>query len=83
MPKGMTATSLVGLALLASSCSPLQVEHKVEPIHVTIDVYHRVDERLDEFFEFEEEVPSATQPATQPVVQPATQPPTPTVTAPE
>lgn len=78
MYKAMTATaSLTAVALLAASCQPVQVEHKVEPIHVTIDVYHRVDERLDEFFEFEENVPPppVTQPATAPAAAPVVPPP--------
>jgi hypothetical protein len=36
--------------LLLPSCARVQVEHKVEPIHVVHDINIRVDRELDEFF---------------------------------
>ncbi|MBD3240016.1 MAG: YnbE family lipoprotein [Chitinivibrionales bacterium] len=46
----------VGMVLAALSCGPtVTVRHEVEPIHVTVDVYVRVERELEEFFAFEEE----------------------------
>lgn len=62
----MTLMSM-SLALGLAACTP-RVQHKVEPIeiHVRHDVTIRhVDERLEEFFAFQEKDPAATQPAPQ------------------
>jgi hypothetical protein len=62
-------------ALLLASCNKFEVAHRVEgPIHMVVDVNLRVDRQLDEFFEFEEELPTTrpTIAATQPATQPAT-----------
>ena len=42
---------------LASGCQPtVTVEHKVDPIYITLDINLKVDRELDEFFDFEEEI---------------------------
>jgi hypothetical protein len=48
---------VVVTAALAAGCQPtVTVEHKVDPIYITLDINVRVDRELDEFFEFEEEI---------------------------
>ncbi len=42
------------LALLAGCHATVQ--HKVEPIHITLDVNLKVDRQLDNFFAFESEI---------------------------
>jgi hypothetical protein len=45
------------LLLVLSVCTPtIRVKHEVEPIHVTVDVYVKVQRELEEFFRFEEEL---------------------------
>jgi hypothetical protein len=63
----MRATLTIGL-LVAMTCAGGCVEHRVqsdpievkpirvEPIHITVDVNVRVQERLERFFAFEEEL---------------------------
>jgi hypothetical protein len=72
---------LGALPLVLASCTKFEVAHRVEgPIHMVVDVNLRVDRQLDDFFEFEEDLPTtrptaavaATQPATQPVARPTT-----------
>lgn len=73
---------LGALPLVLASCNKFEVAHRVEgPIHMVVDVNLRVDRQLDEFFEFEEDLPTtrptaagvaSTQPATQPVTRPST-----------
>ena len=48
---------LIAAVLLTGSCSgpALTVRHQVEPIHVTVDVYVKVEKELESFFQFEEE----------------------------
>ena len=69
--------------LLLASCNKFEVAHRVEgPIHMVVDVNLRVDRQLDEFFEFEDDLPTTrptvagtaatTRPATLPATQPAT-----------
>ena len=76
--KASTAV-LAGVPLILASCNKFEVAHRVEgPIHMVVDVNLRVDRQLDEFFEFEDELP-ATRPSvarTQPTTLPATQPAT-------
>ncbi len=44
-------------AALACGCQPtVVVQHKVDPIYITIDINLKVDQELDEFFAFEEEL---------------------------
>jgi hypothetical protein len=44
-------------AALALGCQPtVTVEHKVDPIYITLDINLKVDRELDEFFDFEEEI---------------------------
>ena len=62
------------LAAVLSGCiqhrvksEPIEVKPiKVEPIHITVDVNVRVQERLERFFAFEEEVELESQPQPQP-----------------
>jgi hypothetical protein len=50
--------------LILPSC--IEVHHKVDPIHMVVDVNIRVERELDQFFAFEEQPkPPATQPASQ------------------
>ena len=55
---------LAGTLLMLPSCAKLEVTHKVEPIHLTVDINIRVDRQLDNFFAFEQQGNKAqTQPA--------------------
>lgn len=50
--------------LILPSC--IQVHHKVDPIHMVVDVNLRVERELEDFFAFEKSAkPSATQPTSQ------------------
>lgn len=40
--------SMAGLAL--SGCVSVKTQHKVEPIHITMDINVKVDRALDDFF---------------------------------
>ena len=52
--------ALLGGCALMCGCSPgVKVEHEVKPIHITIDVNVRVDKALEDFFDYEKEVPAA------------------------
>ncbi|MBD3421394.1 MAG: YnbE family lipoprotein [Chitinivibrionales bacterium] len=43
--------------LLVIACQPtVTVKHKVEPIHITVDVNVKVQQELEEFFDFEDEI---------------------------
>lgn len=58
---------------VAGGCTPtVRVEHKVEPVHITMDINLRVDRELDDFFDFQQPAP---QPNTD--VAPATPAPAP------
>ena len=66
---------LGALPLVLASCTKFEVAHRVEgPIHMVVDVNLRVDRQLDDFFEFEEDLPTTrpTIAATQPATRPAT-----------
>lgn len=53
--KSRLAVYAAGMATAVWSCGPtVTVRHEVEPIHVTVDVYVRVERELEEFFAFEE-----------------------------
>jgi len=41
---------LAGMAVALGGCFTIRTEHKIEPIHMTVDVYLRVDRELDSFF---------------------------------
>jgi len=45
----------VALAAVLAGCAPVTVKHEVEPIYVTVDVNIRVQKRLQEFFDYEED----------------------------
>lgn len=52
-----TITAVACAGLLCNACVPtLTVKHKVEPIHVTVDVYVKAEKELEEFFRFEQEL---------------------------
>ena len=58
----LTAALVVVIIAALYSCGPtVTVRHKVEPIHVTVDVYVRVERELEKFFEFEEEFETKTE----------------------
>jgi len=80
--KTASISLLAGLPLALASCNKFEVAHRVEgPIHMVVDVNLRVDRQLDDFFEFEEDLPTTrptiagatTQPATQPATTAAVQ----------
>ncbi len=48
------STALLGIGLLAGACTSHEVEFK--PIHLTIDINLRIQQELDDFFDFEEEL---------------------------
>lgn len=41
---------LTMLAALISGCIPIRTEHRIEPIHMTVDVYLRVTQELEDVF---------------------------------
>ncbi|MBD3345869.1 MAG: hypothetical protein GF401_12470 [Chitinivibrionales bacterium] len=50
------AGTAVTVLLMMALCSPtVTVKHQVEPIHVTVDVYLKAEQQLEDFFRFEEE----------------------------
>ena len=62
---------LVAILAISTACTRhnIQVEPiEVKPIHMTVDINIKVDRTLDQFFDFEEEVPvppaATTAPAT-------------------
>jgi predicted transcriptional regulator len=55
--KAMRSIVLSTLWLLVMSCShTLTVKHQVEPIFITVQVNIKVQEELNDFFDFEEEI---------------------------
>jgi hypothetical protein len=38
------------LTLLGSGCMTVRTEHRIEPIHITLDVNLKVQRELDDFF---------------------------------
>lgn len=58
MTTALRAAAAAGLAALLCGCNPrVRVDPIViEPIHVTMDINVRLDERLDRFFAFEDEI---------------------------
>ncbi len=53
----LLVTTAVGLALGGPGCTHHTVD--VKPIHMTVDVNIKVDQQLDRFFDFEEEMAAA------------------------
>lgn len=49
----LVRTLLFALPLLTAGC--ITVHHKVDPIHLTVDVNLRVQEKLDKFFDWQDE----------------------------
>lgn len=64
MKKALMA-GLAGTLLMLPSCAKVEITHKVEPIHLTVDINIRVDRQLDNFFAFEQQQgnKAQTQPA--------------------
>lgn len=54
----MTRNTFLAAAVPALvACSPtMTVKHEVAPIHITVDVNVKVQEELDEFFDFEDRI---------------------------
>jgi len=59
---------LVGCAALTGGCLHVKTDPiKVEPIHITMDIYIKVDRALDDFFAFEKQpAPAAGEKAPEP-----------------
>lgn len=63
-------SSVLGCIQHRVQSDPVEVKPiKVEPIHITVDVNVRVQERLDRFFAFEEEIEQEVLPAPGPQPQ--------------
>lgn len=41
---------ILALGLAMTSCVSVKTQHKVEPIHITMDINVKVDRALDDFF---------------------------------
>src|SRR5690554_2303788 len=60
--------AVMAIALIASVIAPGCTHHvtvdpiKVEPIDITLHIYLKADEKLDSFFDYQNELPSATVP---------------------
>ena len=69
----MLAGGVVFGAMMLAGCKA-EIQHKVDPIevkpiHITMDVNLRVDRKLDDFFDFQDQMrvpPPRTQPAPTP-----------------
>ena len=58
---------ILGLTLCAAAggCARLAVEGGDKPIHIVMDVNIKIDQKLDQFFAYEDRTPgAATQPTT-------------------
>ena len=60
MNRSRLAIPTLAAAALVAGCQPITVEHKVDPIYITVDINLKVDRELDEFFDFEEEIEADT-----------------------
>ncbi len=58
--RALLAGSVVLLALGAGCGPTVTVEHKVEPIHITMDINIRIDRELDKYFDFEDDGAAGT-----------------------
>lgn len=45
---------LLAVGTLAAGCGTVTVKHEVEPIFVTVDVNIRIQEQLEDFFDYEQ-----------------------------
>ena len=50
MKKKTTVILILGMSLILSGCVSVKTQHKVEPIHITMDINVKVDRALDDFF---------------------------------
>ena len=48
-------TGTLGLLMTLAGCGSVTVKHEVEPIYITVDINVRVQQELNDFFDFEEE----------------------------
>jgi len=46
------SVAIAAMLMVAGTCT-FTIKHEVEPIHVTVDVYVKVEKELDNFFDFE------------------------------
>ena len=68
-----SAGALAGASGLAGGCARLAVEGGDKPIHIVMDINIKIDQKLDQFFAFEEQAPTAA-PATRPAETAALKP---------
>jgi hypothetical protein len=68
--------TMLGIAFAAVSCVHVSSDPiEVKPIHIVADINLRIDQKLDDFFAFEDKYRSSTTaPATQQVALPTTLP---------
>jgi len=50
MSKSATVIIIGATSLILSGCVSVKTEHKIEPIHITMDINVKVDRALDDFF---------------------------------
>jgi len=50
MNKHTTVIIISAMSLIFSGCVSVKTEHKIEPIHITMDINVKVDRALDDFF---------------------------------
>ena len=50
MKKTIPVISILAMGLTLSGCVSVKTQHKVEPIHITMDINVKVDRALDDFF---------------------------------
>ena len=48
-------TGTLGLLMTFAGCGSVTVKHQVEPIYITVDINVKVQQELDDFFDFEDE----------------------------
>ena len=56
---------VTALMFMAVGACVFTIKHKVEPIHVTVDIYVKVDKELENFFDFEAQRPNEQAPKPQ------------------
>lgn len=47
--------AVFGMLFMLSACGTVRVKHEVEPIYITVDVNIKVQQELNDFFDFEDE----------------------------
>ncbi len=50
MKKKIPVIFIIGMSIILSGCVSVKTQHKVEPIHITMDINVKVDRALDDFF---------------------------------